>query len=81
MTTPLDKPFTFYIQYKIKVSDEKSSITEKFLTYDPLLLTVHNEKLIVQVSDVYDKFVKDKSAEELQDSPAIVITAKLVWQT
>lgn len=76
MTMPLvSKCFTEYV---IKVKDETSSLSEKHITYEPLLLSLDNADLASKVQSVYHKFNK---GQEGQESPEITIRAKMVWQT
>lgn len=77
MTTPLDSKC--FIEYVIKVKDETSSLSEKHITYEPLLLSLDNEELEKKVQDTYLKFYS-KGAEG-KESPEITIRAKMVWQS
>lgn len=67
-----------YIEYTIKIKDEKSTLSEKDISYDPLLLSKDNEKLALDVNAVAERFFADNDSGE---SPEITITAKMVWQS
>lgn len=77
MTTPLDKTIQCPTEYTIKVKDDTSSLSEKHITYEPLILAIDNAELASKVSEVYKKFNKGL---EWQESPEITIRAKMVWQ-
>jgi hypothetical protein len=80
MTTPSDnKSSKVFTEYTIKVKDEKSSLSEKHHTYEPLWLSVDNKELASQVQDVYFKF--SSKGSEGQDAPRIEIRAKIIWQS
>jgi hypothetical protein len=68
-----------FIEYVIKVKDESSSVSEKHITYEPLLLSLDNTELENKVQEAYLKFYH-KGAEG-KESPEITIRAKMVWQS
>ncbi len=66
-----------YIEYTIQVKDEKSSLSTKELSYDPILLSKENVLLKEEVAFLFEKFQETHLGEE---SPEIIIKAKMVWQ-
>jgi len=67
-----------YIEYTIKIKDEKSTLSEKEFTYEPLLLSKDNEQLKQEVYGLEYRFKSDNPGQE---SPEITVTAKMVWQS
>ena len=68
------------IEYTIKIKDEKSSISEKFVVYEGLFLSAENEELKDKIQILYRKFrAHEPDAEE--SAPEIVVTAKMVVQS
>jgi hypothetical protein len=67
-----------YIEYTIKIKDEKSSLSEKHISYEPLLLSKDNEELAAKIHALFEKFRADNDSEE---SPEITIPSKMVWQS
>lgn len=67
-----------FIEYVIKVKDEKTSLTEREVSYEPLLLSKTNEALLQRVSEVVKRFLEKSPSE---DSPEVTIRAKMVWQS
>jgi hypothetical protein len=63
------------IELSIKVKDEKSSLVEKHLVYETLILHRDDSFLRQCVSDAMDKFKKDPESE----APDITIKIKMVW--
>jgi hypothetical protein len=67
-----------YIEYTIKIKDEKSSLSEKENTYESLLLSKDNEELRAKVADLVCRF---RAYNDAQESPEIIVTSKMVWQS
>lgn len=65
------------IEFEIKIKDEKATLSEKDLTYDDLLLSKNNEELADKVSQLLRKY--RENYPEADESPDIVIRAKLIW--
>jgi hypothetical protein len=70
----LNKIFT---EYTISVKDEKSSLSEKDFTYQPLEISKENEMLVQRISAVIERFIEKNPSQE---SPEVVIRTKTVWQ-
>lgn len=70
----LNKIFTEYV---IKVKDEKTSLTERDFSYEPLLLSRDNEMLIQKISAVVEKFLENNPTQE---APEVTVRTKTVWQ-
>jgi hypothetical protein len=67
-----------YIEYTIKIKDEKSSLSEKEICYGPLLLSKENEIVAAKVNALAERFLANSESGE---APEIVITSKMVWQS
>jgi len=67
-----------YIEYTIKIKDEKSSLSEKDISYEALLLCKENERLKSEVDNLVYRFKSDNPSQE---SPGITVNAKMVWQS
>jgi hypothetical protein len=67
-----------YIEYTIKIKDEKSTLSEKEIIYEALLLSKDNEVLMQAIAQLMARFFAD---EESPEAPEITITAKMVYQS
>lgn len=67
-----------YIEYTIKIKDEKSTMSEKDISYEPLELSKHNAVLAHKVNELAKRFFE---GNELNEPPEVVITCKMVWQS
>jgi len=63
------------IELDIKIKDEYTTLCEKELIFDPLLLDPESEILKKKVAAVMQKF----KAQEGASSPDVIIKAKLTW--
>lgn len=67
-----------YTEYTISVKDEKSSLSEKDFTYEPIEISKENEMLVQRISAVVERFLEKHASEE---SPEVIIRTKTVWQS
>ena len=70
-----------YIEYIIKVKNESRTLSEKEISYEPILLSKSCEELSAKVDAVAQRFFASLEEEEKQESPEIVINFKMVWQS
>jgi hypothetical protein len=70
-----------YIEYTIKVKNESSTLSEKDISYEPILLSKECDFLSEKVNAVAQRFFASISDEDKQESPEIVISLKMVWQS
>ncbi len=63
------------IELSIKIKDEKSSLTEKHLCYDALLISRESAQLHDLVKDALEKFKQEPQAE----APDVTIKIKMIW--
>lgn len=67
-----------YIEYTIKVKDEKNALSQKDISFEPLLLSKDNEELREKVNALAERFLADSESGE---APEIIVTSKMVWQS
>ena len=67
-----------FIEYTIKVKDERNCLSEKEICYEPLLLAKEDENLRERVEALVEKFMDHYPSQE---SPEVTIRAKMVWQS
>ena len=63
------------IEYSITIKDENVKLTEKEISYEPLLLSRDNEQLVNRIQQAFNNF-KNTSGNE---SPDVIIKATMVW--
>jgi uncharacterized protein YabN with tetrapyrrole methylase and pyrophosphatase domain len=68
------------IEYTIKIKDEKSSLSEKFISYDPLLLDSANIEIMEKVKVLFQKFKNQEESAECE-APEVTIRANMVIQS
>lgn len=69
-----------FIEYSITIKDEKNTLTEKDISYEPMELSIDNEMLANQVSQLMERFTALSPDQDDLEAPAIVIRLKMVWQ-
>ncbi len=67
-----------YIEYTIKIKDEKSTLSEKEICYESLTLSKSNEELAQKVDALAQRFLAESESGE---APEITVTSKMVWQS
>lgn len=67
-----------YIEYTIKIKDEKSTLSEKEISYESLTLSKSNEELAEKVNALAQRFLAESESAE---APEIIVTAKMLWQS
>jgi hypothetical protein len=68
-----------FIEYTIKVKDERKTLSEKFHAYNEMMLSLDNKTLMSQVQEVVVSHAK--GLEDFREAPEVVVTARMIVQS